>query len=226
VVESAPTDHSYKVPGGGFVSTAEDLVRFGVEIAEPRVLDAAAVALALTPMQTNDGTLTGYGMGWSRRRAAGGQTLYGHSGGQPGSRTYLLVDPGHDVVVALLTNLDGAPLGAADAERIRGHFVAVSEGRVGGDEDIDPVGHYDLHVRGEPDHTVSLEIRSDDGALRAEVVAGDVNAAFQRVVVQGHRVVAFGFTDRVVQLALHMDGDAVVGAIDGPKGAELTGRRR
>src|SRR5258708_10120513 len=61
----APTvDNSYKWAGGGFVSTAEDLVRFGSAHLAPGHLKAAPLELLFTPPHTTSGEVTPYGIGW------------------------------------------------------------------------------------------------------------------------------------------------------------------
>jgi len=57
-------DNSYKWAGGGFISTSEDLVRFGSALLQPGYLKAESLKLLFTPQKTTDGKETRYGMGW------------------------------------------------------------------------------------------------------------------------------------------------------------------
>ena len=101
-------DNSVKWAGGGFLSTAEDLVRFGSAHLEPGFLKAETLRLLHTSQKTNDGRETGYGIGWSVGRDSTGRRTIGHSGGAVGGNTYLLLFPDQRVVVALLANSNNA----------------------------------------------------------------------------------------------------------------------
>src|SRR3979409_1344796 len=62
----APTvDLSYKWAGGGFVSTAEDLVKFGSALLGPGFLKRETLDLLFTSQRTSAGEATGYGIGWA-----------------------------------------------------------------------------------------------------------------------------------------------------------------
>src|SRR6266513_4118909 len=65
-------DNSYKWAGGGFVSTAEDLVKFGSALLEPGFLKRETLELLFTSQHTSGGEETGYGIGWFVRPAAWG----------------------------------------------------------------------------------------------------------------------------------------------------------
>jgi serine beta-lactamase-like protein LACTB, mitochondrial len=63
VQNAALVDNSYKWAGGGFLSTSEDLVRFGTALLQPGFLKAESLALLFTPQKTKDGEKTKYGIG-------------------------------------------------------------------------------------------------------------------------------------------------------------------
>ena len=120
--ENAPyVDNSYKWAGGGFVSTAEDLVRFGFAHLEPGFLEAKTLELLHTSQKTRNGEETGYGIGWRSWTDEGGRAVVGHGGGSVGGTTRLAVYPEHGLVVALITNLSDAP--ALDEEPIASLFL-------------------------------------------------------------------------------------------------------
>src|SRR5437899_12039723 len=54
-VPSPTVDNSYKWAGGGFLSTAEDLVRFGSAHLQPGYLKAATLEVLFTPQHTTSG---------------------------------------------------------------------------------------------------------------------------------------------------------------------------
>jgi len=72
-------DLSYKWAGGGFLSTAEDLVRFGSALLSPGFLQQSTLKEIFTPQRTNDGKETQYGLGWFIR--VGAERIYEHDGG-------------------------------------------------------------------------------------------------------------------------------------------------
>ena len=121
--ENAPyVDNSYKWAGGGFLSTAEDLVRFGSALLQPGFLKETSLQLLFTSQKTNSGAETGYGMGWSVHKSKSGQKIYEHAGGSVGGSCQLILYPDSQVVVALVTNLGGAPWKIEDVEAIAEPF--------------------------------------------------------------------------------------------------------
>ena len=116
-------DNSVKWAGGGFLSTAEDLVRFGSAHLAPGFLKAETLRLLHTSQRTNEGRETGYGIGWSVGRDSTGRRTIGHSGGAVGGNTYLLLFPDQRVVVALLANTSNAGTSARVAGSIGELFI-------------------------------------------------------------------------------------------------------
>lgn len=104
----ALADTSNKIPGGGLLATAEDLVRFALALLEGRLLTPATLQQMFTPQKTRDGRSTGYGLGWYVTERDGKKWVW-HSGSQPGTSTDLLLLPERGLVVAVLTNLERAP---------------------------------------------------------------------------------------------------------------------
>ena len=104
VVNAGPMDSSYKVPGGGYVSTPEDLVKFGSAIAEDKLLKHATVGMMWTSLKTTDGKETNYGLGWGITEFQGIR-IYAHTGGQQGTSTSLIVMPSRNVVTAVMINM-------------------------------------------------------------------------------------------------------------------------
>lgn len=116
-VYNAPLhDTSMKVPGGGLLSTAEDLVRFGIAINTGALLPKDAVESMWTELSTADGKPTGYGLGWGVTPAQDGIRRITHSGNQAGAATVLHVIPEEGVVIALMTNLEDYEAGRLSRE--------------------------------------------------------------------------------------------------------------
>jgi serine beta-lactamase-like protein LACTB, mitochondrial len=107
-VQNAPfVDNSYKWAGGGFLSTAEDLVQFGSALLQPGFLKPESLRLLFTSQKTADGKETGYGMGWFVGKSSSGQRIYAHDGGAAGGSSRLVLYPDTHVVVAMICNFEG-----------------------------------------------------------------------------------------------------------------------
>lgn len=104
----ALADTSNKIPGGGMVATAEDLVRFSLALLEGRLVKKQTLEEMFTPQRTRDGKPIDYGLGWYISSRAG-RTWIEHSGSQPGAATDLVLLPERGLVVAVLTNLERYP---------------------------------------------------------------------------------------------------------------------
>jgi len=103
-------DTSMKVPGGGLICAPTDLVKFGQAILAGKLLDPETRELAWQSQSTADGTDTGYGLGW-RVFETSGRRHIAHSGGQAGTSTMLVIIPDEQIVVAVMSNLQGSPTG-------------------------------------------------------------------------------------------------------------------
>ncbi len=102
-------DTSMKIPGGGLLSTAGDLVRFATAVNQRHLLSDEQVNLMWTAQQTTDGNPTEYGLGWRISDEAGLKAV-GHSGGQAGTSTHLLLIPETGTTVSVMCNLQNVTL--------------------------------------------------------------------------------------------------------------------
>jgi CubicO group peptidase (beta-lactamase class C family) len=109
IENSALADTSNKIPGGGLISTPEDLVRFASAVSGGTVLNSKSLSEMFAEQKTNGGKPTRYGLGWYLYEMEG-RKLVGHSGAQPGFGTMLLMEPKQGIAVALMANLEGANL--------------------------------------------------------------------------------------------------------------------
>ena len=100
-------DSSYKVPGGGWLSSAEDMARFEVAILRDKLIKRATCDLMWTPLKPSDGSKDNYGLGWGANDE-NGMAVVGHTGGQQGTSTAFLIAPTQRVGVVVLTNMEGA----------------------------------------------------------------------------------------------------------------------
>ena len=99
-------DSSYKIPGGGWLSSAEDMARFEVAILNDKLLRRASRDLMWTPLKPSDGTKDNYALGWGVVDEDGIAAV-GHTGGQQGTSTAFLLAPSSRAGVVVLTNMEG-----------------------------------------------------------------------------------------------------------------------
>lgn len=108
LVNAPYVDSSYKWAGGGFLSTPEDLVRFGQAHMQPGFLQAETLAELQTSQVLRSGEETNYGLAWRTGTQDDGDVTLGHSGGSVGGTTLLILIPAHDMVVAGVVNISGS----------------------------------------------------------------------------------------------------------------------
>jgi CubicO group peptidase (beta-lactamase class C family) len=108
VVNAEFLDASYKIPGGGWLSSADDMARFEIAVLSDKLIAHKTRDAMWTPQKASDGSENGYALGWGRMQdKESGLNLVGHSGGQQGTSTYILLDPEHRSGVVILINIDG-----------------------------------------------------------------------------------------------------------------------
>ncbi|HUJ31067.1 MAG TPA: serine hydrolase domain-containing protein [Candidatus Acidoferrum sp.] len=112
-------DSSYKIPGGGWLSSADDLAEFEIALLNDRLMKRATRDMMWTSEKTSDGKSTGYGFGWGTGTVAGVSTV-SHSGGQQGTSTYIIIAPEQRAGAVVLINMEdvGAHALAADLLKI------------------------------------------------------------------------------------------------------------
>lgn len=98
-------DSSYKIPGGGWLSSAEDMARFEAAILNDKLLKRSTRNLMWTPLKPSDGSKDTYGLGWGVGDEDGLKVV-GHSGGQQGTSTDFLIAPDQRAGVVVLTNME------------------------------------------------------------------------------------------------------------------------
>jgi CubicO group peptidase (beta-lactamase class C family) len=106
VVNAEFLDSSYKVPGGGWLSSAPDMARFEVAILADRLLKRATRDKMWTPQIPSDGLgRMVYGLGWQAGTTHGVGDV-GHGGSQQGTSTMMLIAPEARAGVVVLINSD------------------------------------------------------------------------------------------------------------------------
>lgn len=140
VVKAPPYDPSYKLAGAGYLSTAEDMARFGVALLQHRRLGKVATGHLFQPAKTLSGEEpitgtgelmglkdVGIGLGWNIAVDAAGRRVYHQPGGGPGISCWLVLYPEQKLVIAILSNLTGAPVGGRVMRTTVAEFLAARE---------------------------------------------------------------------------------------------------
>jgi len=120
VLMNAPcVDVSYKWAGGGFLSTVDDLLRFGNGLLEGKLLRADTLEMLFRDQKDANGNWIHYGLGFeiidsSQRplhstKGEREEIVVGHSGSACGGTSQIVVLPTRGIVVVMLTNLGNAP---------------------------------------------------------------------------------------------------------------------
>lgn len=109
VVNGPHVNSSYKWGGAGFLSSSEDLARFGRALLKENVLSEGSRELLWTSMTTRDGASTGYGFGWFIAEQDG-KVWVEHPGGIVGGAAVLRVYPNEGTVMAIVGNLSFSPV--------------------------------------------------------------------------------------------------------------------
>ena len=109
VKEAEPNDLSGRLPAGGFISTLEDLMKFGNALLDGKLIDNESLneMLKIQPVEYKGSNE--YGLGWFvyRNKQKDGYLLFGHSGSQTGCSSQLMIVPDTKTVVVVLSNTEG-----------------------------------------------------------------------------------------------------------------------
>jgi len=118
-------DNSNKWASGGFLSTTDDLARFGLAHFDNRHVSPDMQSLLWTEQKTAAGAATGYGIGW-RIVLYEGDNWIGHGGGSIGGTTNLWLFPDSKLVIAMSSNLSELDYGDV-IPRLRSLFLKSSD---------------------------------------------------------------------------------------------------
>ncbi|KAF2069314.1 hypothetical protein CYY_009367 [Polysphondylium violaceum] len=111
------TNSSYKWAGGGWISTAEDICRFGSTLISGKLLKPETINTLFTPLKTTEGVETNYGFGWMNLKnnlidndndnpniLDQDNKIIFHTGHAMGGATVLVLLPKEQIVVCVLAN--------------------------------------------------------------------------------------------------------------------------
>ena len=102
----APDVNNYfKLAGGGFLSTSNDIAKMGIAIERHNFLSQPIENEMLKKQCTFDDTEVSYGICWQNQRDWNGRDYFGHTGMGVGGYGWLSVYPNEQVVIVLLFNV-------------------------------------------------------------------------------------------------------------------------
>jgi len=116
-------DASYKIPGGGWLSSADDMANYEVAILGDRLVNRKTRDAMWTPQrpstpQVKEESHSSYALGWGTGDSAGVPDV-GHGGGQQGTSTAILLAPEQRAGVVVLANMDGVDASALAVDLLR-----------------------------------------------------------------------------------------------------------
>jgi len=119
VVQNAGVlDSSYKIPGGGLISSADDMARFEIAIMTNKLLKPTTRDLMWTPQKAVDGSQNGYALGWGTQKKYG-LALVEHTGGQQGTSTSIILVAERRAGIVVLANMDNIDSAALSTEILK-----------------------------------------------------------------------------------------------------------
>ena len=123
IVVSSNTDVSWKLGGGGYISSIEDLAKLGEGLLNGKLIQPKTRDLMWAPRTTTTGKQTSYGLGFRRWKYVNGalqsvsaeaaateskkqvlMRLVGHSGSQEKTKTLLVLEPQKRFGLVLMSN--------------------------------------------------------------------------------------------------------------------------
>jgi serine beta-lactamase-like protein LACTB len=104
IVNCVWVDQSNKLPGGGWLSTVEDLARFAIAVESDTLLRSDTKKQMWDRVRTNDGRQMDYSKGWMSAHEGGSLVSAGHGGNQQGAMATFNIEPQKEIATALLMN--------------------------------------------------------------------------------------------------------------------------
>jgi CubicO group peptidase (beta-lactamase class C family) len=98
-------DSSYKIPGGGLISSADDMARFEIAMLANKLVKPTTREMMWAPQKPADGSKDDYGLGWDTLKKYG-LNLVGHDGSQQGTSTSITLASEKRAGVVVLANMD------------------------------------------------------------------------------------------------------------------------
>ncbi|VUD62425.1 Penicillin-binding protein 4* [Thalassocella blandensis] len=122
LVNEINVDNLYKLPTGGYLSTSDDLVRFGIGVMSHAFLNDNAKKILWTNRKALSGEEIEFGLGWRIVDAGNGDIWIGHGGGIVGGTSNFWIFPEHQLVIAAASNLSNLNYGSVLLD-LRNYFI-------------------------------------------------------------------------------------------------------
>lgn len=106
------TDVSWKLGGGGYISTVGDLARFAAGLLDGRLMKPATQEAMWTPQPLKDGKKTNYAIGFEVRTDAAGKRSVSHGGSQEKVRSLMWLRPEEHRAIVVFSNCEYANVAA------------------------------------------------------------------------------------------------------------------
>ncbi|MBL8813383.1 MAG: beta-lactamase family protein [Planctomycetaceae bacterium] len=110
IQRSTDTDVSWKLGGGGFISSINDMAQYAEGLLGNQILSSSAKQVFWEPQTTSDGKVTEMGLGFSVD-GTGPQFRVSHNGAQEKSRTRLVMYPNRRNAIVVMSNCEYADPG-------------------------------------------------------------------------------------------------------------------
>ena len=111
IENAALADLSVKIPGGGFLSTSEDLLKFADSLLKGKLIKLTSLDSTVVPTKLKNGKIINYGLGMEFGVDKSGRQYFGHIGGGTGFVSHLLIYPEEKVAAVHLINTRDRNLG-------------------------------------------------------------------------------------------------------------------
>lgn len=107
-IRNAPfADPSFKLAGAGYLSTADDLTRFGMAMLKPGFLKKSSLDELFYQVKTTSGEQSEFALGWRIDKDKDGRRVIYQPGGGPGLTGMVFLYPEQEVVITILCNRRG-----------------------------------------------------------------------------------------------------------------------
>jgi len=124
IQNAALADLSIKIPGGGLLSNAEDLLRFSDALLKGKLIKLSSLDSMIIPTKLKDGNTVNYGLGFAFGIDESGRRYISHAGTGTGFTSLLVIYPQEKVASVHLINIRDRNLGEPAFD-----FAAVLFGR-------------------------------------------------------------------------------------------------
>ena len=102
--KAIPVDNFYKLAGGGYLSTSEDIAKFGQAYLGNKIIVKEEILNQFITSQQVNGKKIYYGLGWQVSEDLHGRKFYGHVGNGVGGYSNFFIYPAEQLVFSILIN--------------------------------------------------------------------------------------------------------------------------